>query len=146
GCDRRSGALVRIVGEPAADAGLRLHEDFVLRAAQSIDAGRGERDSVFVVLDLAYDADVQDGPRRCWTLEGRSRGESSPRPSEHKGERVYPMPAAIGMAAGARSRRCRARPRAHGKTLVKARPAPLLSRPSKSEHRGRLAQLARALR
>ena len=56
--DLRAGGDEVLVGDRRADAGVALDEDLVAVADELVHAGRGDRDPVLVVLDLAGDADL----------------------------------------------------------------------------------------
>jgi len=58
--DRRARRDVNVVAERGAGARVLLQVDLVAVADQLAGAGRRDRDSVFVVLDLAGNADLHD--------------------------------------------------------------------------------------
>ena len=60
GEDLRAGGGELVVGDAGADAGAGLDEDLVTVADELVDARRGDRHPVLVVLDLAGDSDLHD--------------------------------------------------------------------------------------
>ena len=54
-------ATKSLVGDRRTDAGVLLDHHLVAVPGELVDAGRGDRDAVLVVLDLAGDADLHDG-------------------------------------------------------------------------------------
>ena len=75
GHDLAAGGLVEVVGEATAEPGVGLDDDLVTGTGKGFRAGRGERDAVFVGLDLFGYADehfglASEGSKRWMVWEG----------------------------------------------------------------------------